>query len=149
MTGNEEAITGYRDVQILGILTNSFWKFPVMQFVLGQWLIAIITALFAIVRLTGEIPVEMTIFFCLVSADGVALIHVHFKLLAEPCLAAQDLFEYRKQMPGGGSRWFRRYVRSCGPYKLKMADGRFFDKTTALVIWQFVVDRLVNCLLMK
>jgi len=77
------------------------------------------------------------------------LIHVLFKLLSEPCLASAALFEYRKRMPHGGSKWMKMFVRSCQPYQLKMADGRFFDRTTALVVWQFVVDRLVMCLLMK
>ncbi|OXA40737.1 hypothetical protein Fcan01_24424 [Folsomia candida] len=146
--GIENGIVGFREIQVLQGLTNSFWKFPLMQIMLGAWLVCEVIALYSVVRLAGTLPLPIFIYFSLISIDGAALIHVHFKLLAVPCIASIEMFEYRKKMPRGGSRWFRRVVKSCSPYQLKMADGRFFDKKTALVIWQFVVDRVVMCLIM-
>lgn len=146
--GIEDGIVGFREVQVLQVLTNLFWKFPLMQLLLGAWLVCEVIALYSVIRLAGTLPLEIFTYFSLICIDGAALIHVHFKLLAVPCIASLEMFEYRKKMPKGGSRWFRRVMKSCSPYQLKMADGRFFDKSTALVIWQFVVDRVVMCLIM-
>ncbi|OXA48104.1 hypothetical protein Fcan01_17271 [Folsomia candida] len=146
--GIEDGVVGFREIQVLQVVTNLFWKFPLMQLLLGMWLVCEVIALYSVVRLAGILPLEIFTYFNLISIDGAALIHVHFKLLAVPCIASLQMFEYRKRMPKGGSRWFRRVIKSCSPYQLKMADGRFFDKRTALVIWQFVVERLVMCLIM-
>ncbi|OXA62756.1 hypothetical protein Fcan01_01371 [Folsomia candida] len=148
-SGNEKSITGFRDVQLMGILANKFWRWPLMQVLIGEWLIGEIICLYAVIRLHGQIPIEIFIAFSMIALDGFALIHVQIKLLSEPCIASQELFEYVKKIPKGRTKWLKKYVKSCSSFKLKMSDGRYFDKTTALIIWQFVVERLVMCLLIK
>ncbi|OXA43069.1 hypothetical protein Fcan01_21992 [Folsomia candida] len=145
---NEEKIKGYREIQLLSIFANNFWKFLLIQILLGAWLVAAIVSLYTVIKLADQIPLEQAIMFALTLLESATMIMLQFKLLAEPCIASKQLFQHRKRLPGGGSQWIRCYIRSCSPYQLKMADGRFFDKTTALIVWQFVVDRVVNCLLM-
>jgi len=68
--GNEEAAVGFREAQTMEKLISSFYKFPLMQMLLGQWLMAEVTSLYIIIRLAKRIPIEIYIYFILLGIDG-------------------------------------------------------------------------------
>jgi hypothetical protein len=133
----------------MGVLTNQCWRFPLLQILLGVWVVAEVVFLYADTRLVTVLPIGIVIIFGWSSIDGAILINVLFRLLATPCLESHELFLQQRRLPKGGSKWYRKFNRSCAPYSVKIASNRYFDKTTPFVVWQFVVDRLVNCLLLK
>jgi len=131
----------------MGIAANEYWKFPTMLLYIGIWLVAHITSFYAIIRLRVTLPPEKFGKFILVAIDGAVMIHILFKLLAEPYTETMKMKKELKAFKGGGSKWLRCYARSCAPFKLKMTDGRFFDTLTGPIVWQFDIERLVMCLL--
>ena len=61
---------GFREVQIMEILTTNFWKFPLMQLLLGEWLVAEVLALYAVIGLGIHLPLEIYIFFFFLGMQG-------------------------------------------------------------------------------
>jgi len=146
--GDEAALTTYRQVQVMNNLTNDFWNFPFLQINIASWLLCCVVSMYIIIRMYNSIPFALYVFFILAGADAASLIHMQFKLLSDPCIKSQELLNQLKQLPNGGTTWARAYTKSCSRYQVKIANGRFFDKRTSFVVWQFCVDRLVMCLIM-
>ncbi|OXA40326.1 hypothetical protein Fcan01_24984 [Folsomia candida] len=136
----------YRILNLLTIYRNNAWCLPSMPVVIGGVIAADTVSLYILVTSYDQVPLLILILFSIICLDCMIIIHVVFNILSKPYTTSCDFIEFMKSR--NGTKWVKRFMRSCQPSKLTMGDGTFFDRLTSFVIWQKGIDYLITLLLM-
>lgn len=135
----------YRILQILTDMHNSVLRQPITATLVGAITICQTFALYILITATSIVPGVVVFFFFMIALEMFIIIMGAFKILANPFLRSVELLYYMERK--SGSKWGKRFVRSCPPSKVTLGDGKFFDRATSLVIWRTSVDYLITFLL--
>ncbi|OXA37988.1 hypothetical protein Fcan01_27245 [Folsomia candida] len=144
-TENTLLMSTYRILQILTDMHNSVLRQPITATLVGAITICQTFALYILITATSIVPGVVVFFFFMIALEMFIIIMGAFKILANPFLRSVELLYYMERK--SGSKWGKRFVRSCPPSKVTLGDGKFFDRATSLVIWRTSVDYLITFLL--
>lgn len=138
----------YRTLQLLSDMHNSVFRNPAMAATVGCVTIGESFALYPLIASASVVPLPLLVLFANVSLDFFIAIVGLFKIMSFPFTKSVDLLNSLQRINIKPANWVNRYLRSCSPSKLTLGDGRFFDRSTSLLIWAQCVDLLITFLLM-
>ncbi|OXA49501.1 hypothetical protein Fcan01_15713 [Folsomia candida] len=132
----------YRTLQMLTDMHNTVFGYLIMSILIGAITVCESFALYTIITSTSEVPIPVIILFSTVAVDLLIVIVGPFKMMANPLVKSIELLEALQWMNGSG--WIRRFVRSCPPSKMTLAQksrlqssaesSRFLDKVFHSVV---------------
>ncbi|XP_035716515.1 uncharacterized protein LOC118439372 [Folsomia candida] len=146
---NSTRITDYRTVQWLSNLRNCAFEYPSLVQMVGGIIVGETASLYVLLTSTKILPLPVLAFFVIVAVDLFVVIHVIFHSLSDLFeVSVGFLDEMKLYHKFGNRKWFKKFLKSCPPLKLTIGDGQYFDRMTALGIWQYCVDQLITLLYM-
>lgn len=139
-------VVEYRCLQLLSTMHNSGFRQPAMSGIIGKVTICESFALYILITSADiQIPIPVLFLFFLVATGLFILSVCHMKVIAKPFIKSVKFLDSLKALKL--SKWTKRFAKFCSPSKLTLGDGKFFDKSTSLVIWKKAVDLLITLLL--
>lgn len=147
--GNIAALKKYRVAQVMYATSNDYWEKPAMQVILLGWILTEIVSFYVLLKLRTQLPFTILNFFVHAATNGFMVIQLLFSYLCAPYVESCGLIRDATSCKYRVSKCSRKFGKSCSPLKLIISDGHFFDKSTAIVIWQFCVDQLIVLICIK
>ena len=131
----------YRCLQILQLRANDTIRYPLAALQI-LFMSITIRAIYGMVKFEGELR-----FVHLNNTYGnVIFLIVLFKALGQVYENSTNLLLKEKGILGR-AKWFRKFHRSCWPLKFEMAGLYFVDPGMSLTMGSFVVQNVVNMIL--
>jgi hypothetical protein len=148
--GKDRCLLHYRKVQILIGLINRTTRKPVITSLMLGTISGATIALYVIITSLAILPIPLVLLFINIAIVFFIVIQVVIKSLALPHLKSTKFLNdsYRYPMRRG-SRWAKRFLKSCPTVHIMLDDWNFFDRYTCLIVWQLCIDNLIALLLSK
>lgn len=140
-----EGMATYRELEILERALNDFGRVRMLPpgFTIGP--VVEITALFVVIKLHGEIAFPGFLIFPMVVCTTISGLFMVQGVSGKVRVASEDLLRlWRKRY--GGSKYYRRNIRSMQPLTIRFASN-WVDRDTVLVTQDFCVGQTVSLLM--
>ncbi|CAL8089594.1 unnamed protein product [Orchesella dallaii] len=141
----------FRQIQILHNAINTIIRtefLPMSQF---AWMTMTILGLYATIKMHDVIGLPLYLLFPTFAIDGVVYFYVVVGAASKTYAQSYHLIHnvWRGRNPGGQSKWFVTFRRSCQVMKTYIGNVAFLDSMTPLVLIHFCLAQTASLILLQ